>query len=67
MRANICQLKEKYLELAEKLEDGEEIGETQEYFINSVRNLLRRNKYYDKTSIKMFFETLEILLVAEDL
>jgi hypothetical protein len=67
MRATFIELKKKYLELCEKAEDGEEMSDEEEYALYSIYALRSIGGRNMKFTVKMFFDALERLLIAEDL
>lgn len=60
-------LETKYLDLLEKIADGEEVGEMEEYALNSIIELSRESFNGKKSAVKQFFAVVDRLLQAEDL
>lgn len=63
---NITKLKEKYLDLYERQEDGEDIGDDYGYALQSILDLGSGFTRGNKSMIKDFFNVIERVLKVED-
>jgi hypothetical protein len=67
MRAKFNELERKCLDLLEKIADGEEVGEMEEYALNSIIELSRESFNGKKSAVKRFFAVVDRLLQTEGL